>query len=561
MAKYCSKCGKTLPDGVEVCPDCHGAGDEAALFTRIGADTEIWKDDSEPKKKKPRKKIKPRTRDRLVFGGAAVLLVAAIVFVILYMQPLARVRRAVRAGEYDRALTIYTEKIAGRDKTAAEDKLGAFLVKTAGELCDKFEAGEIEPSEAETAFDGLYAFGLYTGELDAQYARFEELLGTRSQLSAAEKLIRSGQFLEACDLLLAVPEGDGEYEAAQARAQECLDYYAEKVLYDIAEPFEAKEYENVIDALREGQENLKGYGRFSAGIDAKLEECYKLYADLAIEEAKNLADLGEYDSAVRMIQNCIDCIGYDTPELNTELAKYTALAEGKTTDEAVALANAFYKDGEYADAFRELESAMARLGDSVGLERELSLMEERYYADTLFAVKQVLDGDRENIDAALDAVDDAAAIRKLDAFEQLKETLEGLRPLDLAQCAFTGREGDIFRNPEAFDGDHGGGWIWGGDGSYILYDLEGEYDQFEGVLSVRSEKTGVSGSFEVYCDGKLTFTSETVSGGGEDVEVSFRIAGCKELKIVFHCSYETSSLDNGNCLHGICVPAVMRDMI
>ena len=141
MAKFCSKCGRTLPDGVEVCPDCHGAGDEAALFTRIGADTEIWKDDNQPKKKKPRKKLGPRTRDRLVFGGGALLLVAAIVFVILYMQPLPRVKRAVRAGEYDRALTLYTEKIAGRDKTTVEDRLGHFLAMTSQELCDKYETG------------------------------------------------------------------------------------------------------------------------------------------------------------------------------------------------------------------------------------------------------------------------------------------------------------------------------------------------------------------------------------------------------------------------------------
>ena len=561
MAKYCSKCGKTLPDGVEVCPDCHGAGDEAALFTRIGADTEIWKDDAEPKKKKPRKKLERSTRDRLVFGGAGVLLAAAIVFVILYMQPLPRVKRAVRAGEYDRALTIYTEKIAGRDKTAAEDKLGAFLVKTAGGLCDKFEAGEIEPSEAEAAFAGLYAFGLYTEELDAQYERFAELLGTRSQLSAAEKLIRSGQFLEACDLLLAVGEEDGEYEAAQARAQECLDYYAEKVLYDIAEQLEAKDYENVIDALRQGNENLKGYGRFSAEIDAKLEQCYELYAAMAVEEAKNLADLGEYDSAARMIQNCIDCIGYDTPELTTELAKYTALAEGKTTDEAVIRANEFYKNGEYADAFRELESAAARLDDSAELEREISLMEEHYYADTLFAVKQVLNGDRENLDAALEVLEDAAAIRALDAFDELKETLESLRPLDLAQCAFTEREGDIFRSAAGFDSGHDGGWIWGGEQSYILYDLAGGYDQFRGVLSARSSNAGISGSLEIWCDGKLTFTSETLHGGGEDIEIACRVTGCRELKIVFHCSYEPSSLDNGNCLHGLCDPAVTKDMI
>ena len=176
-------------------------------------------------------------------------------------------------------------------------------------------------------------------------------------------------------------------------------------------------------------------------------------------------------------------------------------------------------------------------------------------------MKQVLDGDRENLDAALDALEDAAAVRDLDAFDELRETLESLRPLDLAQCAFTEREGDIFRSAAAFDSEHDGGWIWGGEQSYILYDLAGGYDQFRGVLSARSSKAGISGSFEIYCDGKLTFTSETLQGGGEDIEIACRVTGCRELKIVFHSSYETSSLDGGNCLHGLCAPVVTKDMI
>ena len=49
MAKYCAKCGKTLPDGVEICPTCT-SGDSnvgaAALFTRLTSETEIWKDNS-----------------------------------------------------------------------------------------------------------------------------------------------------------------------------------------------------------------------------------------------------------------------------------------------------------------------------------------------------------------------------------------------------------------------------------------------------------------------------------------------------------------------------------
>jgi len=44
MAKFCVKCGKALPDGIEICSECNVATqeNEAALFTRMTSETEVW---------------------------------------------------------------------------------------------------------------------------------------------------------------------------------------------------------------------------------------------------------------------------------------------------------------------------------------------------------------------------------------------------------------------------------------------------------------------------------------------------------------------------------------
>ena len=79
MAKYCVKCGKTLPDGVEICPDCNAAAAqerEAALFTHMTSDAEVWKA-AEPVKQKPKREHKAFRNAWLYLAG--VLLVAAAV--------------------------------------------------------------------------------------------------------------------------------------------------------------------------------------------------------------------------------------------------------------------------------------------------------------------------------------------------------------------------------------------------------------------------------------------------------------------------------------------------
>lgn len=567
MAKYCSQCGRALPEGVEKCPVCHAQeepGSEAALFTQISAQTEVWKDPSQPEKKRAKIRRKPGTREKLLIYTGAVLLVALTAFVIIFTQPGTRIKRAIRSGDYEKAVSVYTEKYLDQGRTA-DDSIGRALEKKAQELCLAFENEELKENEVERQFDSLYSFDLNRQELDVSYAQYEKLKSTRSLISRAEGMIISEKYLEACDLLLEVTPDDANYESAQLRAQECLELYGQSVLARADELMAGDDYTAAIAALRGGNEALKEYDTFSSAIDGKLEECFKSYESHAVEEAENLAEIEEYGNAMNLIQTCIDSICDETETLTAALERYAELAQGKTSSDAVRKADEFYAQGLYADAFLELETAAGRVEETDELDSAAERLEKRFAADMLTKAEETLAGSRENIDAAQEMLDQAAAIRPLEELNEYREKLEALRPLSLVQAQYKQREGDVYRSASEFEATSGtkyaDGWIWGGDGDYISYELGGAYDIFEGTLAIRrGNGASFSGYFEVWCDGELKYTSETLYPSSEAQGFSWEVSGCAELKIVFHCNYEVSTTENGYCYHGVCTPVLTKNM-
>ena len=561
MAKYCSKCGKSLPDGVDICPDCHAPeadGQDAAPFTRISAETEVWKDDSHKK----RRLNAPGVRERLALYGAAVLLLAAAVLIFVLTQPAFQIRWAMRAGDYERALSIYSDKLAQRG-SSAEPMIGDMIVAEAEALCDGFEAGTVDGADVEADFEIFYAFGLNTERLNEARARFDSLYGTRYELVRAERQIRSGEFLRAYDILITIPEDDPEYETAQDRAADCLTMYPQRVMAEVEEDVKAEKYVTVIETLRQANREMLDRGGYSPDIGELLEECCEAYAELTIAQAKDLADLEEYSNAARLLRNCIEFVGDDLENmeaLNNELAKYEALSVGQAESGAVSQAEAYYEAGEYADAFRELEFAMSRMdgADADGVQRSLSRLEERYYADTLFQVKETLKADPADIDSALAVVATAAEIRSLDDFDTLSETLENLRPVNLVTAAYNEKTGDVFRSEEDFDSEHPVQWIWGVDEATLSFALGGNCDLLTGSLCVRTDDETYGGYLEVFCDGLSVYRSDTLQGGGDDLAVECDVSGCEQLKLVFHCDYAASSRDEGYCYHGFCSPTLLK---
>lgn len=566
MAKYCSKCGRALPEGVEKCPMCHaedGASD-AALFTQITAQTEVWKDSGQQEKKRAKLRKKPGAREKLLIYAGAVLLVAVTAFVIIFTQPGSRIKRAIQSGDYEKASSLYAEKYVGEGKQP-DASIGQELEKKAGELYLAYENGEIRESEVESQFDSLYSFSLNKEGLDVSYTRYERLKATRSAMSRAEGLIISEKYLEACDLLLTVPEDDIEYENARLRIRDCVELYSQDVLARAGELASQNDYAAAISLLRGGNNALKGYDTFSSAIDERLEEYFGQYETHALVEAQNLADIEEYGNAMSLIQACIGSIGDETEGLTAALEKYAELAQGKTASDAVRKADEFYASGQYADAFTELESTASRIQDTHELDYALERLENRFASDTIKKAEEALAGERENIDAALEILGQAMLIRELDALNDYRLKLESLRPLNLVDAQYKEREGDVYRSESDFESTSGttysDGWIWGGNGDYISYELDGEYDLLEGTLAVRrGNGASFSGCFEVWCDGELKYTSETLYPYSEPQGFAWDVSGCSELRIVFQCNYTVSTAENGYCYHGICTPVLTKNM-
>ena len=81
------------------------------------------------------------------------------------------------------------------------------------------------------------------------------------------------------------------------------------------------------------------------------------------------------------------------------------------------------------------------------------------------------------------------------------------------------------------------------------------------MLDCTDDEEEAAGQFEVWCDGEKVFTSEELVHPQVDGQtIVVEIGGCKELKIVFLCDYEVSTAENGFCYHGLCNPALTKNM-
>jgi len=232
MAKYCVKCGKALPEGVEICPDCHVAAgaQDAAPFTRITAQTEVWKDADKSGKKQKRKKVR-KTRSqqqKRVMAIVALVAVAFLVFAVLFTRPAPRTIRAVNSGDYDKALAIYWgDATLSSEGSEAVDKA---VLKAGQKVFQQFAEHKLDADTAATALSKLGTFGPGAEALLADtFAEFRAMTTSQDHMEAAEKLFRNGEFLEAREEFLRVTEEDASFAEAQTRAADCLEQYALQV--------------------------------------------------------------------------------------------------------------------------------------------------------------------------------------------------------------------------------------------------------------------------------------------------------------------------------------------
>lgn len=571
MAKYCVKCGKALPEGVEICPDCNAVGQneaDAALFTMLTSNAEIWRESGEDEEKKRQRAERVRkNKSKIIIGCVAGVLALAVAFLVLFNLPVSKVVRALDNGEYGEALAIYSEKLA--DSEPSERTQGKLLAAAESVLAS-LAAREISDSEAEEAMDSLRGFGSFTDALFADVEKeLSALYSSSAHMSKAGEAFADGDWLAACDSYLLVAENDALYADAQAKATECLDKYAQQVLEEAKGLIGEGEYTAAIDCLKAGDGVLGDYGTFSADIDAKILDCYDLYENYILSTAADLAATEDYVSARETVRVCVEGYGYSTDALIGALDEYSALADKQLVATTIATAEELYAAGGYDSVFDGLEAIIEGLGDDdkATVKAAIADFEKRFADDMCARADADYAGDRDNLPDVIADLETAYDIRELEAIDDKIDELKLLLPFDLIVDAYGEKSGEVNRNStdfKALDGSKYTKWMWGRDEAYITYELDAEYDVFEVLFAVRGEleenEDEKTAYFELWFDGELAYTSDELGHDSEThvIPVSVDVTGVKVLKIVFYCDYEASPSENGYSYHGLCAPEVYR---
>ena len=572
MAKYCVKCGKALPEGVEICPDCHVSAREtdAAPFTRITAQTEVWKDADKAGAKQKKKRVRKTHNQvqRRVLLGCALAAIALLVFAVLFTRPAWRTVRAINSGDYDKALTIYwgDEKLS----TEGSEAVDKAALKAGQKVFRRFAEHELDADTAATALSKLGTFGDNAAALLADtFAEFRAMTTSQDQMGEALKLYRNGEYLLARAAYLRVTEEDAAYAEAQERADECLEQYALQVQRD-AEALSAEHrYSDAIALLEQGSLTLKGYGTFSRGIDDAIAGTVAARESFLLTEAERLSGLGDYNAAVELLRDGIENQGADSEALREMLEKCTVGAQEQLVTQTVFRAQESYAAGDAAGAFAALDSLRNGFeGDPTELDAAIAELEERFARDTIAEAAKTLDGDRDKITEAIAVLGSAYVdVRPLSALHEYADHLRTFLPLNLAEADVAEKSGIVFRSDSVFEATDGEsyeeGWLWGENEASVSFALSGGYDQLEAVFAVRREdENEAHGHFALYCDDELVYTSEELDHNEQDsIAVSVRVSGCDTLRLEFLCDYDVNtSSEEGYCYHGLCSAFLTKDM-
>lgn len=569
MAKYCIKCGKALPEGAEVCPDCNAIGQseaDAALFTKLTSSADAWRESEEEERKILRRAENfHRNRKTIIIAVVCAVLAVATVLLVLFNLPASRVVRALDRGEYLMAQGIWHEKLNDGE---LNPRVEAKLVEEAQKVCEALGAREISDIQAKSSMDVLYSFGNFTKELFAPIQEeIDALLESSANMALGGEYFAGGDYLAACDSYKLVLESDALYEEAQGRAAAALDAYTASVLDEAAKLIAENEYNAAIECLKAGDRVLGDYGTFSTEIDGKIQDCYRLYETYILVTAEALAETEDYISARETVRSCVEDYGYSTDTLLAALEQYSALAEKQLVTNTLVTAETLYTSGKYAETFEALEAILEEVSGEYKTQAENAIeeFEKRFGEDMCTKAEEKYGGDRNKVAAAIADLEAALDIRELDIIKDKIDELEPMLPFDLVSEAYSKRVGEVNRNSTEFTAIEGSKyhkWMWGRDESNIEFELDAEYDVFEAVFALRgSTEEERSAYFEVYLDGEKVFTSDTLATDSEVLvlPVKVDVSGAKLMKIVFHCDYEASPSQNGYSYHAICIPEVYKE--
>ncbi|MBQ9413074.1 MAG: NPCBM/NEW2 domain-containing protein [Oscillospiraceae bacterium] len=565
MSAFVFRNNKALSEGAQTISGDGGIirNGDAALFTQITADTEAWKE--EPRKTS-RAPLTDKQRLALRWSAVAVAAALAAIVLILYIQPVNRVIRAVKSGDYAGAKELYWNSSLASG--GHETELRSTLLSAADLVCEQYAGHEIDADTAASALSALGSIGMNAQELLSEhFDEFRTYTVSQNHMAQAELLSRDGDYLAARAEYMQVLEEDASYDAAQRSAARSLEQYADDIMRQADFAIQTRDYGEALSLLEKGRQTLLTYDVYNEKLEYKLNATYGLYEESLLDKAAALAAVQDYSAAASLLREGMERFDYETEALTAAEAEYLSGSRYKTVAEAALEADTLYLEGSYSEAFALLDGLQdVRELPQEAVKEAVTALENRFAADVAGRAATLFAGSRETIPEAVAVLDDAIRVRALAELTECREAMVRYLPASLYDMEYSEKTGSIFRSSgdfEALDGvTYSSGWLWGEDGAAVSYILNGNYDLLEGTFAVRrDDDSKVSGSFEILCDGETVYTSETLTHPTEEsIPVSLDISGCETLTLRFHNDYTVRTAEDGYCYHGLCSPVITKNL-
>ena len=333
-------------------------------------------------------------------------------------------------------------------------------------------------------------------------------------------------------------ENDSSDSAADSKNGIYSDFDEEQIASAIeeAEVFAAEEdYE---DALMRIKTAFVTYPK-SEELKAKETEYTEALATQVkvktLEEAANLAESGDYVSAIALIKNAQDTNG-DDADYQTVLNTYSATYKA----EVIALADSLIANDDYIGALEAIGDASVVIGDDAELSEKNMEYEGKYVTDIIEQADSLI-ADMKYDEAKTLLSQSAKNVTNNESLFTYMNSIDSMRPVNLNTLHiidhsedFSVRDGifvDSFGN--SYDGSFHFKYVgFPNQEDYAIFNLKGECTTFMGSI-VACQATGSNEQMliQIYVDNVLKYTSQQFGKTSEKIDFEVDVTGGKQLMI------------------------------
>lgn len=331
-----------------------------------------------------------------------------------------------------------------------------------------------------------------------------------------------------------------------------------------------EDYEGALVKIRTGLVTYPKSAELQDKADEYTEDFNVQIKAKTLDEAKILADSGDYVSAIALIKNAQETQGDDA---DYQAALKTYRATYKT--EVIAAADSLAANGDYVGAITKIGEAEVVIGGDTDLSNKSQTYKDEYVSSVI-AEADILINNGES-DSALELLNRATEVVPNNTYIQAK--IESLSYVYLNELPYIDKSGKLWTrsetSPEGYyhpnandlsvwsmedipghtvgsvydsegnqytyglhlDGDHAGPY-------YITYELNGLYDKLTGYCAFPGDPLSKRAQYAdnkiivVYGDGKVLGTIGPMDLGTSRIAFSFNISGVDLLRFEYQISSE-----------------------